>query len=157
MSAPGRVVPDVSGLLAHTSHVLSTRMTAAFAELGISPRGYCVLFHALESERTQAELAELAGLDKTTMVVTVDGLEKLGLAERRPSSADRRARIIAVTTAGKRAVRRGGVIADQVHREVLDALGGKADGFVEALTRLTEGHLATPVKAPVRRPRQRRA
>lgn len=157
MSAPGRTVPDVSGLLAHTSHALATRMAAAFTELGISPRAYCVLYHAMDAERTQAELAELSELDKTTMVVTVDQLERLGLAERRPSGTDRRARIIAVTAAGRQAVRRGSRIADRVHREVLRALGEQSDAFVETLSRLTDGYLATAVEAPVRRPRRRKA
>jgi len=49
----------------------------------------------MEAERTQIQIAELAYLDKTTMVVTVDALEKAGLAQRRQSSTDRRARIVA--------------------------------------------------------------
>lgn len=157
-SAPTRTVADMSYLLSHASHVLATQMTAAFAEIGITPRAYCVLFHALEAERTQNQLAEIADLDKTTMVVTVDELEKAGLAERRPSSADRRARIIAVTPAGERAVAEGAKIADRVHRDVLDALPeGQREVFVDALTRLAEGHLSTPVESgrPVRRARQR--
>ena len=44
----------------------------------------------------------MIGLDKTTMVVTVDELERAGLAERQASSTDRRARIIKVTPAGRR-------------------------------------------------------
>lgn len=147
-SAPTRTVADISYLLAHASHVLATRMAAAFEEIGITPRAYCVLFHALEEERTQIQLAELSQLDKTTMVVTVDQLEKAGLAERRPSSTDRRARIIAVTGAGERAVEQGMKIADRVHRDVLGALQ-EGDGalFVESLTALVEGHLATPVES----------
>ena len=61
---------------------------------------HCVLIKALEGDCTQIQLAERCALDKTTMVVTVDELEKAGLAERRPSPTDRRARIIAVTDAG---------------------------------------------------------
>src|SRR5262245_41922183 len=68
LSAPSRTVPDLSYLLTHSGYVLATRMTAAFAELGITPRAYCVLFHARETERTQAELAAISDLDKTTMV-----------------------------------------------------------------------------------------
>src|ERR1700733_3029496 len=117
-SAPSRTVPDLSYLLTHAGHVLATQMAAAMAEIGLTPRGYCVLFHALQAERTQIELAEISDLDKTTMVITVDGLEKAGLAERRPSSADRRARIIAVTPAGERAVAEGTTVADRVHRDV---------------------------------------
>ena len=59
------------------------------------------------AEKTQGALAAEAALDKTTMVVTVDELERAGLAERRPSTTDRRVRIIAVTPEGERLVRRG--------------------------------------------------
>src|SRR6201991_926678 len=97
--APRRESPDLSFLLDHTSHVLRSRMAAALAEIGLTPRMHCVLVHALEEERTQIQLAELGDMDKTTMVVTIDALEKAGLAERRPSSTDRRARIVAVTPA----------------------------------------------------------
>ncbi|MDY0811553.1 MarR family winged helix-turn-helix transcriptional regulator [Kitasatospora purpeofusca] len=158
-SPPVRQIRDISGLLDHASHVLATRMSAAFTELGITPRAYCVLFHAMEAERTQIQLAELADLDKTTMVVTVDELEKAGLAERRPSAADRRARIISVTAAGERAVERGTAIADRVHRDVLEALPeGERTAFVAALTRLVGGPLAEPVESErtVRRARRSR-
>ncbi|WP_405011344.1 MarR family winged helix-turn-helix transcriptional regulator [Kitasatospora sp. NBC_01539] len=159
-STPGPQVTDVSALLAHTSHVLATRMTAAFGELGISPRAFCVLHHALEEERTQIQLAELSDLDKTTMVVTVDELEQAGLAERRPSTTDRRARIIHVTPTGEVAVAAGAGIADRVHQEVLDALpGDEREVFARALARLSEGILATPVESgrPVRRARRARS
>jgi MarR family transcriptional regulator for hemolysin len=158
-SAPTRTVADLSYLLTHAGYVLSTQMTAGLAEIGLTPRGYCVLFHALEAERTQIELAEISDLDKTTMVVTIDELERAGLAERRPSGHDRRARIIAVTEAGERAVAEGSKIADQVHRGVLDALTREqADALVDALTELSEGYLAQPAESapPVRRARQRR-
>lgn len=157
-SAPSRTVPDLSFLLTHAGHVLTTQMTAAFADLGMTPRAFCVLFHALEKERTQVELAAISDLDKTTMVVTVDELEKAGLAERRPSSTDRRARIIAVTEAGRQAVADGTRVADRVHREALDALPARQrEVLTDALTRLVEGHLSTPVESdrPVRRARQK--
>lgn len=159
VSAPSRAVADISHLLAQASHALATRMAAAFAEIDITPREYCVLFHALEAERTQIQLAKIADLDKTTMVVTVDELEKAGLAERQPSSTDRRARIIAVTEAGERAVAEGTRVADRVHSEVLAALPeGRREVFVDALSCLVEGHLSTPVESDhaVRRPRRRR-
>ncbi|MFF2146971.1 MarR family winged helix-turn-helix transcriptional regulator [Kitasatospora sp. NPDC048296] len=156
---PVRQIRDISGLMDHASHVLATRMAAAFTELGITPRAYCVLFHAQEAERTQIQLAELADLDKTTMVVTVDELEKAGLAERRPSATDRRARIISVTEEGARAVVKGTAIADRVHRELLESLPQpEQDAFVSALTRLVDGHLAEPVESDrtVRRARRPR-
>jgi MarR family transcriptional regulator, transcriptional regulator for hemolysin len=160
VGVPARTVADLSYLLAHASHVLSTQMAAAIGEIGLTPRGFCVLFHALEAERTQIELAELADLDKTTMVVTIDDLERAGLAERRPSSTDRRARIIAVTSAGEQAVAAGTQIADRVHRDVLAALPPpERSVLVDALSRLVGGPLAEPAESarPVRRARQRRS
>jgi DNA-binding MarR family transcriptional regulator len=135
-------------------------MAAAFAETDITPREFCVLYHAKEAERTQIQLAKISYLDKTTMVVTVDELEKAGLAERRPSTTDRRARIIAVTEAGERAIAEGMRVADRVHREALGALPeDQRDAFVAALAQLVEGHLGAPVECEqtVRRPRQRKA
>ena len=158
-SAPTRTVVDLSFLFSQASHVLATQMAAAFVEIDITPREYCVLFHAQEAERTQIQLAKISDLDKTTMVVTVDELEKAGLAERRPSSTDRRARIIAVTEAGERAVAEGMKVADRVHRDVLAALPeDQREMFLGALTGLVGGHLSTPVETEhsVRRPRQRK-
>ncbi len=156
---PKRTEPDLSFLLDHTSHVLRTRMAAALAEIGLTTRMHCVLVHALEEERTQIQLAEIGDMDKTTMVITVDALEEAGLAERRPSSTDRRARIIAVTEKGAEVAVHSQEIVDRVHEEALGALPkGERDTLVKALTRLAEGHLATPVEGPTptRRARQSR-
>ncbi|MEU1729213.1 MarR family winged helix-turn-helix transcriptional regulator [Nonomuraea sp. NPDC005692] len=156
--APSRTEHDLSFLLDHTSHVLRTRMAAALAELGLTARMHCVLVHALEEERTQIQLAEIGDMDKTTMVVTVDALEKAGLAERRPSSTDRRARIIAVTEKGAQVARRSQEIVDGVHTTALGSIpDDEREVLVRALNRLVTGHLETPAEAPqpVRRARER--
>ncbi|GAA0953074.1 MarR family winged helix-turn-helix transcriptional regulator [Actinocorallia libanotica] len=155
---PSRTAPDLSYLLDHTSHVLRTRMAAALAEIGLTARMHCVLVHALEAERTQIQLAELGDMDKTTMVVTVDALEKAGLAERRPSSTDRRARIIAVTGRGAETARRSQEIVDAVHEAVLGTLPDtEREVLLRALERLATGHLAEPAEGAGanRRPRER--
>jgi MarR family transcriptional regulator, transcriptional regulator for hemolysin len=155
--APRRDSPDLSFLLDHTSLVLRSRMTAALAEIGLTPRMHCVLVHALEEERTQIQLAEIGDMDKTTMVVTVDALEAAALAERRPSSTDRRARIVAVTEAGARVAKRSQEIVDKVHADALDALPAtERRSFLRALERLVGDHLATPAESPrpVRRARE---
>jgi MarR family transcriptional regulator, transcriptional regulator for hemolysin len=142
-------------LLHVTGHTLETEMTARLAEIGVTPRANCVLFRALEAERTQSELAELCNLDKTTMVVTMDALERAGWAKRRLSGADRRARIIEVTPAGREMVERAGKVVAQIYDDVLAALPtSQRDAFVDGLTRLAEGRLSTPVhceKPPRRR------
>jgi MarR family transcriptional regulator for hemolysin len=156
-SAPERAVPDLSFMLAHASHVLATRMTAAFAEIGITPRDYCVLYHAASAELTQIELARVSDLDKTTLVVTLDELEAAGHAGRRASRADRRARVVVVTEDGRRLVAAGHQIADRVHREVLAELApASRQVFMDSLAALVGGRLAEPVESerPVRRARQ---
>src|SRR4051812_35718987 len=137
--APERTVRDVTGLLNMAGHALSNRLAAALSEIDLTPRMQCVLVHALEEERTQIQLAALADLDKTTMVATVDDLEKRGLAERRPSATDRRARIISVTEKGRLAAAEGQKIVDEVHGEVLGAFSPEArTAFVEILGLLAD-------------------
>lgn len=155
--APVAAQPDLSFLLDRTSHVLRGRMAVALGEIGLTARMHCVLVHALEEERTQAQLAAIGDMDKTTMVVTVDALEKAGLAERRPAAADRRARIIAVTAAGRKMAARSQDIVDGVHRAALESLPSEErEILLRALRHLTEGHLATAPEAPssARRARQ---
>jgi DNA-binding MarR family transcriptional regulator len=155
---PARTEPDLSFLLDHTSHVLRSRMAAALAEIGLTARMHCVLVHALEEERTQAQLAEIGDMDKTTMVVTVDALEEAGLAQRRPSSRDRRARIIAVTEEGARVAQQSQRIVDGVHRDALQGLSSEdREVLLRLLNQLVSGYLAAPVETPhpVRRARQR--
>jgi MarR family transcriptional regulator, transcriptional regulator for hemolysin len=160
VTLPERTAPDLGFLLTHTSHMLNTRLTAALGEIGMTLRGLCVLLHALPGELTQIELAKLSDLDKTTMVVTMDELEEKGLAERRPSASDRRARIIAVTDEGARVAAAGQQIIDRVNGEVLGSLPpAESAAFTSALYRLVDGYLAEPPagERPVRRRRQARA
>jgi DNA-binding MarR family transcriptional regulator len=133
-----------------------TEMTAALEDLGLSPRARCVLMTALEGELTQIEIARMIGVDKTTMVVTLDELERDGLAERRPSSKDRRARVIAVTAKGKAMVRKSTEVVKRVQDEVLATLPARERAaLVDGLQRLVSERLAEPAQctSPVRRRR----
>jgi DNA-binding MarR family transcriptional regulator len=129
---------DLVWLLAQASHVLKTELTAALEDLGVSPRGHHVLATAMGHEYTQTELARIVGLDKTTMVVTLDELEAAGLAERVPLPTDRRARIVAVTKAGEQKVRQAEEIATRLHTDVLAALpAGERRALLDGLARLS--------------------
>jgi MarR family transcriptional regulator, transcriptional regulator for hemolysin len=145
---------NLAWLLYRAHWALAAELTAALAPLGISARGYHVLRGALSGEHTQTELAEMVGLDKTTMVVAVDELERAGLAERKPSPHDRRARIIAVTPAGKRKFAAADKVLDRVQAEVLTALPvGDRDALLDGLGKLVTGRLSEPVECtpPLRR------
>jgi len=153
-AAPAPLCDNLCWLLSRASYTLTTELTAALEELGISPRAHAVLAAAAGAEHTQTELARIVGLDKTTMVVTLDELEAAGLAERRPAVGDRRARIVAVTKAGERKLAKSREIVAGIQAEVLASLpAGERDQFVGALARLVGERLAepSPCQAPVRR------
>ena len=141
-------------LLARASHALTVTLTEGLAELELSPRAHCVLATAMTGEHTQTALAQAVGLDKTTMVVTLDELEAAGLAERRAAEGDRRARIVAVTKAGERKVAQAKQIVAELQTEVLASLPARErEQFIAALGRLVSDRLAEPAAcgASVRR------
>ena len=145
---------NLAWLLYRAHWALAAELTAALAPLGVSARGYHVLRGALDGARTQTELAEMVGLDKTTMVVALDELERLGLAERHPSPGDRRARIIVVTPAGRRKVAEADEVKERVQREVLSELSPReGTALMGALCKLVEGRLSEQVECvpPLRR------
>ncbi|HTE60303.1 MAG TPA: MarR family winged helix-turn-helix transcriptional regulator [Solirubrobacteraceae bacterium] len=145
---------DLGWLLAKVSYSLTTELTAALESLSVTPRAQCVLATAMQGEYTQTALAQAIGLDKTTMVVTIDALERAGLVERRTSSEDRRARVIAVTEAGAATVAEGEQIVEQIHEDVLSALSPeRREAFMDALRQLATDRLGapTPCEKPVRR------
>jgi MarR family transcriptional regulator for hemolysin len=155
-TAPAETSVDLLLLLSQATHALTTELTAGLAQLGISPRAHCVLSRAMSGDLTQSQLAEQCCLDKTTMVVTIDELEQAGLAERRLSSTDRRARLISVTEEGARIVAEAQAIVARIYDDVLTALpAGEREAFVAGLLRLAGDRLARPV--PCDRPVRRRA
>lgn len=146
---------DLSFLLNQAAYALAAQLGAALTELGISVREYCVLWKAEEQERPQTAIAELAGLDKTTMVVTLDALERAGYAERRVSSTDRRVRVVAVTPQGRRVLHQAyGVVREVIDRVLLDLDEVRRAALVDALEILTAGSLSAPSHTAPQRRRQ---
>ncbi|HTU15067.1 MAG TPA: MarR family transcriptional regulator [Solirubrobacterales bacterium] len=134
---------DLGWLLGQTSHGLAVEQTARLESLGIAPRGYCVLQAALDGEYTQGEIGQAIGVDKTTMVVTLDSLEAAGLAERTPSKTDRRARVISVTKAGRAKVAEAEAVTERLYEEVLAELSEEQrEVLLGALNQLQCGSLA---------------
>ena len=149
---------DLAMLLNQAGYALSNRLTAALSELELSVRVYCALAKADEGEHTQGKLAELAWMDKTTMVVTLDEMERRGLAERRLSPEDRRVRVVAITAKGRRQLAKADAIVQGVYDEVLDAVEpAEQETFLSVLGGLVAGPLAAPfhMEARTRRRAQR--
>jgi DNA-binding MarR family transcriptional regulator len=73
----------------------------------------------------QQELGAAMGIDRSTMVSLIDQLESAGLAKRRPSATDRRAREIAITPKGRRLLQRGRQMILETEEEVLAGLAAE--------------------------------
>jgi DNA-binding MarR family transcriptional regulator len=75
-----------------------------------------------------------AGVDRTTMVALIDGLERGGLVERSPHPEDRRKNVVALTAAGRETMAAAAGAADDAERRFLAPLGeAGAQQFTGAL------------------------
>ncbi|MDQ6805268.1 MAG: MarR family transcriptional regulator [Actinomycetota bacterium] len=155
---PQCLLGNLNWLLAQAHYALASELATAFEPLGVSPRGHSVLAAAMTGTYTQKELAELVGLDKTTMVVMLDELEGSGLAKRVPSSTDRRARVIEVTKSGRAKVTAANKIVARVQADVLASLEApEGEALLSTLGHLVRSRLAEPVACKGIRRREPRA
>jgi DNA-binding MarR family transcriptional regulator len=83
----------------------------------------------------QQELSAAMGIDRTTMVSLVDQLESAGLARRRKSAKDRRAREVAITPQGRRVLGRARELIAQAEDDVLAGLTPKERRDLRGLLR----------------------
>ena len=83
----------------------------------------------------QQELGSTLGIDRSTMVSLIDDLESAGLARRRPSATDRRAREIAITPKGRRILKEARELLSQAEEDVLGGLTGEERRELMALLR----------------------
>jgi DNA-binding MarR family transcriptional regulator len=100
-----------------------TRVAGVLDSIGLTPALFALLNVVGAREGAiQQELGSALGIDRSTMVSLVDQLESAGLARRRPSPSDRRAREIVITPKGRRLLQRARALIAQVEDEVLAAL-----------------------------------
>jgi DNA-binding MarR family transcriptional regulator len=94
---------DLAALTARTTRRLVAAERPILEAHGLSMWGYIALSHlAHEPAGTQLALAEAIRYDKTRLIGLLDELEREGLVTRKPDPADRRARIVSLTPAGRR-------------------------------------------------------
>jgi MarR family transcriptional regulator, lower aerobic nicotinate degradation pathway regulator len=97
-----------------------TRAADLLGSVGLTPSlfGLLNVIGAREGA-IQQELGSAMGIDPSTMVSLIDQLESAGLANRRRSATDRRAREVAITPKGRRLLERARRMISQVEDEVL--------------------------------------
>jgi DNA-binding MarR family transcriptional regulator len=95
--------------------------------------------HAIEGEMKMKMLAEKLGVTTGTITVTVDRLEKKGYAKRGTTKEDRRAYIIELTPAGKKAFEDHHKHHQHLTEELMSLLSeDKIAAFIKILQQLNE-------------------
>jgi DNA-binding MarR family transcriptional regulator len=115
--------PRLGYLLKRAHLQFGQLVSEALSPLGIDNREWAVLISLDERRpRSQAELATLVGVDRTTMVALVDSLQRKGLIERRPHADDRRKNAIEITASGRDVRKRAARTVDTIERRFLAVL-----------------------------------
>ena len=118
---------------------------SALAGLPGGPRGFQVLSIAGTADcPNQAGIAKDMGLDRTVMTHLIDELESAGLVERRPDPADRRARQVVLTAAGRTAHGVAASAMADVETSVLAALSEAEAGQFRTLLHKLAGRAGSP-------------
>ena len=92
----------------------SAAFTSALAPLGLTPRDFALMRQIDAAEGlSQQTLGERLQIPPSRMVAFIDGLEGLGMVERRSNPEDRRTRALHMTPAGRRKLARALAIAEQ--------------------------------------------
>jgi DNA-binding MarR family transcriptional regulator len=88
-----------------------------FAKLDLRPAHYSILaLVAFAPGRKQSDVAAALGIQRANFVALIDGLERRGLAERRPVPNDRRSHALHLTREGKRVLARANALVARVTR-----------------------------------------
>jgi DNA-binding MarR family transcriptional regulator len=124
MDGPG---PELTGRLGYSlKHVwlrLGELTTAALTPYGLIGRDLAVLVMLAGGEpASQQEAARRLGIDRTTMVGLLDGLEDKGLVARHPDAQDRRRNVVELTAVGRATLRDATQASDDAERRFLAPL-----------------------------------
>jgi DNA-binding MarR family transcriptional regulator len=115
--------PDFLVLLRRTQHAVRTRLDTDLAATGLTTPQYTVLA-ALEreGELSASDLAREFGMSAQTVNVLVKGLEACGLVSRSRHPTHGRILLAGLTTAGRRALKRGRTVGVGVQERILSGL-----------------------------------
>lgn len=128
-------------LLKHAFFQLEELHAVQLADGPVNVRelGVLMLLDGREPE-SQQQAAGRLGVDRTTMVGLLDGLESKGLVARQPDASDRRRNVVVLTDAGRKALKQAKAASDMAERQLLAGLSAtEARQLRELLSRVV-GH-----------------
>ncbi len=119
----GALTKHTGFLLSRVGMVAAKQFSERIEELGLNPRMWGAL-NVLDAEGaiTQHALGKCTGIDPSSMVSTIDELEKNGLVERQPHPTDRRAHALHITSKGQETLKRGRQLARGAQEDLLSPL-----------------------------------
>lgn len=131
--------------LARVGQAVASAHNDALADYGLNMRTFAVLAIVADGEvRSQLEIAKAVGLDKSTLVATLDSLEAVGLVERRPDPADRRARVVVATEKGRVLIDQAADVVKETEDRILSGMSCEdAERIKHLLIALMEGPLSS--------------
>ncbi|WP_280234628.1 MarR family winged helix-turn-helix transcriptional regulator [Nocardia cyriacigeorgica] len=131
--------PDLAAMIAPLGRALMAAERPILESHGLTMWAYAVLLGLEESPvRTQSALAQTIGADKTRIIPTLDDLQERGLITRTPDPADRRARLLSLTPAGRELRDRAQAAIQRREDELLSILSPDLRrDFVRALQQLS--------------------
>ena len=100
---------------------------------------------------SQTALVEMTGIDRSTLAEMVRRMLEKGLISRERTEQDQRANAVAITPAGRKALRFGRTAAERAEKRLLDALpASERARFLKALAMIAAAGEAAEEAGPVR-------
>lgn len=114
------VLPELVGYhLRRAQKAVFGHFSESLADLGLSPGQFGVLtLIDANTGLSQSALAGILGIERSTMVAVIDGLEASGWVERKPSATDRRSYALRLTADGTALLKRARPEVAKHEREI---------------------------------------
>ncbi|MCM0605769.1 MAG: MarR family transcriptional regulator [Xanthomonadaceae bacterium] len=125
---------EMGYLLSETASIMRDKLAEGIDSFGIPPRSIQVLT-VLEAQdgMTQQSLGQITRLDRASMVLLIDILEKAGLVERTSHPTDRRCHILMITKKGRETQKKIATLTEKIQKEFLKSLTKKQQDDLSAI------------------------
>jgi len=130
---------SASHLLHRAQQVAANKSAEALRKAGITLRQFSVLSAiAVEEGISQSKLVSMTGVDRSTLADMAARMETAKLIKRTQSKTDARAKSLALTATGRKALQKAmpGVLAADA--SLMELMGSRGSGFLKTLSTLTE-------------------
>jgi MarR family transcriptional regulator, lower aerobic nicotinate degradation pathway regulator len=140
-AVPGGLSTWISFLAGRLVHAARADFQARLTPLGITPKQFSVLTAIREvGASSQVSLGKVLGVDRNTIVLLVDALEKNGLVRRAHLESDRRSNSVTITQKGVLKLKRAEEAAVESERKIYAQLSrSEREQLRSLLSRIVAG------------------